>query len=41
MNEVLCNKRSWAYLQVSFEVLFYLMKVLNRVMVQNIEVVLG
>jgi hypothetical protein len=39
--EVWCSKRSWAYLQVLFELLFYLTKVLNMAIVLIIVVMLG
>jgi hypothetical protein len=37
----LVQKRSSAYLQVLFELLLYLTKLLNVAMVRNIEVILG
>jgi hypothetical protein len=36
-----CSKRAWAYLQVLFQLLFCLTKVLNMAMVQKFEVVFG
>jgi hypothetical protein len=41
MNEVWYSKRSWTYVQVLFESLFSLTKLLNIAMVHNFEVTLG
>jgi hypothetical protein len=41
LTDVLCSKRSYTYIQVLFESLFYLTKLLNMFMVQNFEVMLG
>jgi hypothetical protein len=40
INKIWYNKRSWTYLQVLFEWLFYLTKLLNTTMVRKFEVML-
>jgi hypothetical protein len=41
INKVLYIERSWTYLQLLFESLSSFMKLLNMVVVQNLEVMLG
>jgi intracellular septation protein A len=39
-SEVLCSDKSWTYLQVLFEQLFYFTELLNMAVVRNFKVML-